>query len=248
MRGKKLLLMLVLGLVSSGVASYFFFNTLPIGANFAVQDLSVSAGNNQLILDIQILATPISSGTSVLFPGLATKAFSPSTIFTLALGTVVMDRKSEERTPKLREIILSEIDLNPGIHLRELQRTVDCAMGALQYHVKHLEAENKIVSHKVGNAKHFFITDYSSDEQVLTLSAMARNPTIRTILSEVMDQGRVTQAELSRTMSLDKSLISYYTGSLLKAEVLNTIRVFGRERPLVLADWAHSIIQNMALV
>ena len=245
---KKLLLVLILGLVTSGVVSYFFFNTMYTPADFAVQDLSLSTGDNHVTLDIKLLAAPISSGTSVLFPGVATKAFSLSTIFTLALGTVVMDRRGEERAPKLRDVILSEINQNPGIHLRELQRTVTCAMGALQYHVRHLEADAQVVSIRVGNAKHFFMADYSSEEQVLKLSALARNPTIRTILGEVMTQGRVTQAELSRTMSLDKSLISYYTGSLQKAEVLSTIRVFGRERPLVLTEWAQSIIQSMALV
>jgi DNA-binding MarR family transcriptional regulator len=224
------------------------FNTMYSSVDFAVQDLSLSTGNSSVTLDIHILAAPISSGTAVFFPGLATKAFSPSTIFALALGTVVMDRRSEEQTPKLRDVVLSEIDQNPGIHLRELQRTVSCAMGALQYHVRNLEAEGQVISIKVGNAKHFFMVDYSSDEQTLKLSALTRNPTIRTILGEVITQGRVTQAELSRTMSLDKSLISYYTGSLLKAEVLNTVRVFGRERPLVLTDWAQSVIQNMALV
>ncbi len=245
---KKLLLVLVLGLVTSGVASYFFFNSMYTPSDFAVQDLSLSTGGIPVNLDIKLLAAPFSSGTSVLFPGAATKAFSLSTIFTLALGTVVMDRRSEERAPKLRDVILIEIDQNPGIHLRELQRSVSCAMGALQYHVRHLESDAQVISIKVGNSKHFFMADYSSEEPVLKLSALARNPTIRTILSEVMTQGRVTQAELSRTMSLDKSLISYYAGSLQKAEVLRTVRVFGRERPLVLTDWAQSIIQSMALV
>jgi hypothetical protein len=224
------------------------FNTMHSSVDFAVQDITLASGRSPITLDLRALAEPISSGTSVLFPGLALKVFSPSTIFALGLGTVVMDRRSEEQEPKLRDVILSEIDQNPGIHLRELQRSVSCAMGALQYHVRYLETEEQVTSIKVGNAKHFFMADYSSDEQVLKLSALARNPTIRTILGEVKTQGRVTQAELSRTMSLDKSLISYYTGSLLRAEVLNTVRVFGRERPLVLTDWAQSIIQNMALV
>lgn len=250
LRSKKLLMVLVLSLVTSGVISYFFFNTVYTGSALNVQntDLLTITANNQVTLNVTILAAPVSGGTTVLFPSLYTKIFSPTTIFTLMIGTVVMDRRSEEKTPKLREVVRSEIAEHPGIHLRELQRTIGCAMGALQYHVKHLESSGEVISYKVGNAKHFFVADYSSDEQVLKLSALFRNPTIRTILSEIVDQGRVTQAELSRTMSLDKSLISYYTNSLLKADVLSIVRVFGRERPLILSEWAHSIIQSMALV
>lgn len=245
---KKLYLILVLSLVTSGVLSFFYFSSLNNTIDFAVQDMSSSTNNGILSLDMHSLAAPISSGTSILFPGVLTRAFSPSTIFTLSLATVVIDRKAEEKAPKLRDIIIFEILQNPGIHLRELQRSVECAMGALQYHLRNLEQSNDIISIKVGNSKHFFAADFSSNEQVLKLSALSRNPTIKTILGEVFEKGRVTQAELSRTMSLDKSLISYYTGSLLDAEILNTVRVFGRERPLVLTEWAHSTIQNMALV
>ncbi len=241
---------LVLSLIASGVISFFFFNTANTGSALSIQnmDLMAISANNQVTLNVTILSAPISGGTIFLFPDLYTKIFSPTTIFSLMIGTVVMDRRSENKAPKLREVVQSEIDEHPGIHLRELQRNIGCAMGALQYHVKHLESSGDITSCRVGNAKHFFPSGYSSDEQVLKLSALSRNPTVRTILSEIVDQGRVTQAELSRTMSLDKSLISYYTNNLLKADVLNIVRVFGRERPLILSEWAHSIIESMALV
>lgn len=248
MVARKLYLILVLSLVTSGVLSFFYFNSFDQAIDFAVKDASPGAGGIILTLDLKALAAPVSSGTSVLFPGLLTKAFSPSTIFALSIGTVAIDRKSDEKSPKLRDTVVMEIFQNPGIHLRELQRSVGCAMGALQYHLRNLEECKEIVSVKVGNSKHFFASEYSPDDQVLKLSALSRNPTIRTILGEVLEKGRVTQAELSRTMSLDKSLVSYYTGTLLDAEILSTVRVFGRERPLVLNEWAHTTIQNLALV
>jgi hypothetical protein len=248
LRAKKLLFILIFSLVTSGILSYFYFNNLASPADMAVQDLSFSSGSNMVTFDIHVLAAPVSSGTAVLFPGILTKAFSPSTIFALVLGTVAAERKNDERAPKLRDLIVSEISQSPGIHLRELHRSIGCAMGALQYHLKYLEDTGQLVTVKVGNSKHFFDADYSDDMNVLTLCAMSRNPTIRTILEQVFEEGRVTQADLSRKMTLDKSLISYYTGSLLDAGILNTVRVFGRERPLVLTDWAHSTIETLALV
>lgn len=250
LRSKKLLMLLVVALIGTGAVSFFLFNTVHSSPDLSVSDLDLVTitSNNHVTVNATILSAPISGGTTVLFPNVYTKIFSPATIFSLMIGTVVMDRRDGDRSPKLREVVVSEIDEHPGVHLRELQRTIGCAMGALQYHVRHLESSGEIVSCKLGNAKHFFASDYSSEEQVLKLTALSRNPTVRTILSEIVDQGRVTQAELSRTMSLDKSLISYYTNNLLKEDVLSVVRVFGRERPLILSDWAHSIIQSMALV
>ena len=124
MVAKKLYLILVLSLVTSGILSFFYFNSLNNTIDFAVQDMSPSTDNYFLSLDIHSLAAPVSSGTSVLFPGVFTKAFSPSTIFALSLATVVIDRKTDEKAPKLRDIIVFEILQNPGIHLRELQRSV----------------------------------------------------------------------------------------------------------------------------
>jgi hypothetical protein len=216
--------------------------------DFVAQDMSSNSSIDFIKVDFDVLMNPVSSGTSVLFPGAIIKGFTPSSIFTLTVATVVIDRKSDEKAPKLKDVIEMEILDNPGIHLRELQRSVGCAMGALQYHLHNLEESYDIVSLKVGNSKHFFTSGYSDDDQVLRLCALSRNPTIHMMLGEILEKGRVTQAELSRTMSIDKSLISYYTGTLLDAEVLNIVRVFGRERPLVLSEWAHSTLTNLALV
>ncbi|MHA2192625.1 MAG: winged helix-turn-helix transcriptional regulator, partial [Candidatus Thorarchaeota archaeon] len=63
-----------------------------------------------------------------------------------------------------------------------------------------------------------------------------------------VSNGRITQAELSRTLSVDKSLVSYYVSGLVDADILKTIRVFGREKPLVISDWARSSIISLGLL
>ncbi len=190
----------------------------------------------------------MSGGTAVLIPGFTTKLYTPSCIFILAVGTVSISRRDEKSQQKLRDRVIDEIASNPGIHLRELRRYLGCAMGALQYHLKHLERDGYITSLKNGNSRHFFLPEFSDNEQILRLTAVSRNPTVASILFECMRNGRVTQAELSRTLSLDKSLVSYYISNLLSVGVLNTIRVFGREKPMILASWAHSALTNFALV
>jgi DNA-binding MarR family transcriptional regulator len=245
---RKAILAVTLTLVLTGVASMLLFNSYPVGPDAAVRDLSFSGSSETVFIDFHVLAAPVSGGTAILLPGVITKLYTPSCIFVLAAGTVSISRRDEKNPPKLRDRIVDEIASNPGIHLRELRRYLGCAMGALQYHLKHLERDGYITSLKNGNSRHFFLPNFSDDEQVLRLTAISRNPTVASILFECMRNGRVTQAELSRTLSLDKSLVSYYISNLLSIGVLNAIRVFGREKPMILTSWAHSALMNFALV
>jgi predicted transcriptional regulator len=121
-------------------------------------------------------------------------------------------------------------------------------MGALQYHLKFLEQDGQVVSLRFKNVRHLFIPEHSQDENAMRLTALARNPTVGLILSECAKNGQTTQAEISRTLELDKSLISYYIGGLLKADVLRIVKVFGREKPVLLTDWARNVIDVQGIL
>ena len=185
-------------------------------------------------------------GTSVVSIDLSNSILPGS--FILALGTISLERRDQERLEKLRDRVIDEISTYPGIHLRELHRSIGCAMGALQYHLNNLENEGMIVSVRNGNSRHLFLKGYSSENHVLRLAAFSRNPTIHSILIECASNGRITQAELSRILSVDKSLVSYYVSGLVDADILRTIRVFGREKPLILSDWARNSINSLGLL
>ena len=224
------------------------------GLNLLDQDIPVN--DNQATLDLGFSISTASSGTinvtvdAIAWAGIGTLTFWDHWVsksvdlgfFALIIGTVSIERNKDKRTLKLRDRIADEISANPGIHLREIHRTLGCAMGALQYHLKNLENDGQVVSLRAGNVRHLFPPGYSSEERVLLLTALARNPTVGSILNECMKNGQTTQAEISRELDVDKSLISYYTSSLLKAEILRSIKVFGREKPVILTDWARTAL------
>jgi hypothetical protein len=166
----------------------------------------------------------------------------------VAIGTVSIDRRDDRRLQKLRDRILDEVTTNPGIHLRELHRIIGCAMGALQYHLRFLEQDGLVISLRNGNVRHIFTPDYSSDEKVMLLTALARNPTVGSILGECATNGQTTQAVISKNLDVDKSLISYYISGLLEADILRSVRVFGREKPVLLTDWARSAIDCQSIL
>lgn len=242
-----LAVIVVLTLVTSGIITFLLTSMNGSDMSPLVHDMTPQSSPTYVVVELGVVTVTISGGTMVYIPETFTNPFSAASII-LALGTVSTERRDDSRQRKLRDRILDEIALSPGIHLREIHRTLGCAMGALQYHINHLVRDGFIISILTGNTRHFFIPDFSNNDQVLKLTALMRNPTIRSILLESISNGRVTQAQLSRTLSLDKSLISYYTSSLVQSDILNIIKVFGRERPLVISEWAQEAITGLGLL
>jgi len=226
------------------------------GLNLVAQDISTATNNNQATLDLGYSLSPVSNATihvtadAIAWAGIGTLDFwehwttkSVDIGFVaLIIGTISIERSRDKRVLKLRDRIADEVNANPGIHLRELHRAIGCAMGALQYHLKNLENDGEVISLRAGNVRHIFPPSYSPEERILLLTALARNPTVGSILSECMNNGQTTQAEISRDLDVDKSLISYYTSTLLKADILRSVKVFGREKPVILTDWARTAL------
>jgi len=224
--------------------------------------LPVSSNNNQAVLDLGFTLSIVSSGTiNYTLDAIAQSAIGTLDYWThwarqsvdigfiaLIIGTISVERTRDRKTLKLRDRIVDEVASNPGIHLRELHRSIGCAMGALQYHIKNLEDAQEVVSIRYGNVRHIFPVDFSFEDRVLLLTALARNPTVGSILSECAKNGQTTQAEISKVLDVDKSLISYYTSSLLRADILRSIKVFGREKPVILTDWARTALIGLEIL
>jgi predicted HTH transcriptional regulator len=237
-----------LTLMMTGLFSVILLGTQPGTVELTLKESTIPVAKDAGLANFSLSMSSVSGGTLVLFTPNSLTNMATYGLFVIAIGTVSMDRRSEERTSSLRAQIQDWISENPGIHLRELQRCLGCAMGALQYHIYQLVDDNEITFIKNGNTKHFFESEFSDDEQVMLLTALMRNPTVQSIVSMCSSTDRITQAELSRSLSIDKSLVSYYISHLLKADVLNTIRVFGREKPLILNEWASSTIDGLGLL
>jgi predicted transcriptional regulator len=244
---RKAIVLLPLLLFLSGMLSVY---VLQLGGGFQVPSVQPSgtATPTVQVADATALALPLTAGTSVVLGSGLIQSQNAQFVTLVAVGTVIAEAREQERTSRLRERILDEISSSPGIHLRELHRNLGCAMGALQYHVRQLEEQRCITSVKSGNTRHFFPSQYSCDEQVLRLTALIRNPVVSSIIMKCLASGRTTQADLSRLLSMDKSLVSYYVSHLINADVLNTVRVFGREKPLIVSDWAKCILSTSGSV
>ncbi|UCE09838.1 MAG: hypothetical protein JSW61_12830 [Candidatus Thorarchaeota archaeon] len=245
--GRRIAVAIAAALVMTSLLSILMSSAGPGNGTLAVAEASEPVMSATSKMRIDMVTATVSGGTLALFPDTMVNSLTTYALF-LIVGTVATERREEVRNKKLRDRVADEIAASPGIHLRELHRALGCAMGALQYHLISLEREAEVISIRQGNTRHFFPSSFSIEDSVLRLAASARNPTIRSILVEGLANGRMTQAELSRTLAVDKSLISYYTSQLVQMDILSTIKVFGRERPLILSDWARDALINHDLL
>ncbi len=259
---KKLLIGLSFLLITWSMVGFALSESSYGDADSVAPFLSATLNNNQAVLDLAFLLTVLSSGTmnftldSILVSGIGTLDFwtqwTPLSadvgLWALIIGTISLERTRDRRALRLRDRIVEEVSADPGVHLRELHRNIGCAMGALQYHLKSLEDAGEVVSIRYGNVRHIFPPDFSAEDRVLLLAALSRNPTVGLILFECMKNGQTTQAEISKVLDVDKSLISYYTSGLLRADILRSVKVFGREKPVILTDWARSTLLSMGIL
>ena len=257
---KHLLVGFSLALLAWGILGIFLSSTSFGGVQQMAPDLSPTLSSEQIPHLFKDFSIWIGSATKTENVSIGAQLFSWNSggttlswsnslftavdigFFVIAIGTISIDRREDRKLQKLRDRILDEVVTNPGIHLRELHRIIGCAMGALQYHIRFLEQDGLVISLRNGNVKHLFAPGYSSDERIMLLTAIARNPTVNSILSECASNGQTTQAEISRVLNVDKSLISYYINSLLDANILRSVKVFGREKPVLLTEWARTAI------
>jgi len=245
-RSKGLLAATVMALMMSGIAVFLIFTVQNGSTAISANKVSGVASVQQATVDCDFGFSSVKMGTSVILEDTITNTLGSIIPSLLIIGTISVDA-GEDKHDTLRARILHEIENFPGIHLRELRRHLDCAMGALQYHLSNLEEAGLVVSHRMGNTRHLFIDGFTSEGRNMELAALIRNPTVRSIIQQCLAESEITQAELSRVLSLDKSLVSYYVSSLLDADVVQKLKVFGREKPLIVKEWAAEAISDLGL-
>ena len=165
-------------------------------------------------------------------------------LFSVASTSLQSDRRDDIEN-NLSSRIVNYIQRNPGAHLRDIKRNLDCGVGSLQYQLTQLEDDGVIHSIIKGNSKHFFTGDYTQDDSILLIFAHARNPVVHSIICECLDNPLTTKAELSRVIGVDISVVSYYVNILLQEDILEPIRVFGREKPVQVSHWAIESINHV---
>lgn len=118
------------------------------------------------------------------------------------------------------------VSLQPGLHLRELQRQIGLSFSSTRYHVDRLAKDGEI--DRVEDNGYSRIYPAGIDQRDKILLSLVRKETDRRILSSFLKENSMSQQRLTDLTKLAKSTVSEHLATLLKLGVLRTKA--GRER------------------
>ena len=117
-----------------------------------------------------------------------------------------------------RDKVYSIIIKNPGLHFREIQRRVDIATGALQYHVDYLKKKNLIKEEKSGKFVRFYsVREETVDKELMNL---LRQEEVRKILWFLINKRRANTKVISENIEMSKSTAQFHMNKLVEAEIV----------------------------
>lgn len=118
------------------------------------------------------------------------------------------------------------------MYLREIQRTLEMPMGALEYHLGQLESAGLVAVVHEENKRFFPASIDASEKRALAL--MRQQPT-RRVTIQLLEQGELTRGGLLANSELPPSTLSYYLAKLVDAGLVER-RSAGRENHYSLKD------------
>jgi len=112
------------------------------------------------------------------------------------------------------------VSLQPGLHLRELQRQIGLSFSSIRYHVTKLAKEGEIDRVDGNGYSRIFPPGVDSAEKILL--SLVRKGTDHKILSCFLKERSLSQQRLTDLTRLAKSTISVHLATLLESGVVRT--------------------------
>lgn len=115
--------------------------------------------------------------------------------------------------------ILDFIHSRPGVHLREICRSLELAMGDVQYHLRRLERDHRITSTRRGLYKFFYPADLFGERQREVLSVLGLDRQ-RELILVIIQTPWATQEELAASAGVSQATISWHLKRLVELGVV----------------------------
>lgn len=125
-------------------------------------------------------------------------------------------------------IILKFIGREPGVRYRELLRLAGLTNGTLEYHLRMLEAGNKIkVARENGRRARYYPSDILEDES--RILGYLRNKASREIILFILENDLCTFQEILKHIDKSKSTLSWHLKRLSEDEIISIVNRLGRQ-------------------
>lgn len=115
--------------------------------------------------------------------------------------------------------ILEFIASHPGVHLRDICRELELAMGDVQYNIQRLERDNRIHSMRRGLYKFFFPANLFGERQRDVLSMLSLDRP-RELLLNIIEHPESTQEALATAVQVSQPTVSWHLRKLVDLGII----------------------------
>lgn len=116
--------------------------------------------------------------------------------------------------------ILRVVSIKPGLHLRELQRSVGMSFSNTRYHVDRLTKNGQIERVEDGGFSRLYLPRTPSKDRLIL--SIVQRPADKKILTCLLDGHRLSQKQMSTLTRLAKSTVSERLTFLLEKGLIRT--------------------------
>lgn len=130
-----------------------------------------------------------------------------------------------------RERILHAVERKPGIHFREIARSLDIAPGQVQYHVKRLRRSDAVVAEDHRGRTHYYSP--ATDAWERRAIAVLRRETARDVAAHLLEHGDCDPADVASSVGVARSTLEWHLDTLVEAGLVEKRDVDGNRVVLV---------------
>lgn len=126
----------------------------------------------------------------------------------------------------VRKDIYTYIAENPGEHLANITKTLDLSSSSTRYHLSVLEGMDRIVSHKNGKYKRYYInkngySKYTNGNGYKHIMSALKNNTARKIVKFLISNPEANQKRVSNALKIHPSTVNWHAKRLRNAEIIS---------------------------
>lgn len=131
-------------------------------------------------------------------------------------------KKPELLEHPTRQAIHDMVTARPGIHFKEMQRTLELAPGTLRHHVRHLVNQEILKERPLGGYTCYFLHDVGRQE-VATLGVV-KSDGARAVLEQIRAQPGITGKQVAAATGLSSGTVAYHVKRLQETGAVNAER------------------------
>ena len=141
--------------------------------------------------------------------------------------------KDEILENEKRHKIYETIKKNPGLYIRQLQRTLGIPLSSLQYHLNYMARRNVIIEEKSKHYTRYYCKPLEpEDKKVLSVLRQKR---LREIVMIILVSKKAKYRFIVQTLGLPASTISFYLKHLFDNHIIERTKI-GYENVYTLKD------------